>query len=134
MKILIKRNLYQSEQTLGELLLLKDEKEIFSCKSLELPWLFNKKSVSCIPIGTYKVKKRVSKRLGAHLHILGVVGRSYILIHSGNFNRQIQGCVLVGSKHRDIDSDGWLDVIESRITLKKILDLLDNNPITLEIQ
>lgn len=76
----------------------------FSCFTMELPWRDNKQNISCIPVGSYRVDYRESKRRGPCYHIKGVDERTYILKHSGNFAGDVekgfkshsQGCVLVG--------------------------------------
>lgn len=108
------------EQTIGNLMV---EGEIL-CYTLELPWLENRRSISCIPIGDYEVKRRTSEKYGEHFHILDVPDRSHILIHHGNFNSQIKGCVLVGEELRDINIDGLPDVSNSRATMEVLLDRL----------
>jgi Family of unknown function (DUF5675) len=113
---------YQPKQTIGEF----HVDGIEFCKTLELKWLDNKRSKSCIPEGTYRVVKRLghAKRKYNHFHVLGVPDRSYILIHTGNYSRQILGCILVGDKHIDLDKDGLVDVANSTVTLKKLYDLM----------
>lgn len=119
MKVEILRT-YQEKQTIGELHI----DGIEFCKTLELKWLENLRSKSCIPEGTYKVIKRLAheKRKYNHFHITKVPGRSYILIHTGNYSSQILGCVLVGDKHIDLNKDGLLDVANSTVTLRKLYD------------
>jgi Family of unknown function (DUF5675) len=116
---------YQPQQTIGGLYI--DSVEF--CKTLELKWLNNTRSKSCIPEGTYKVVKRLAheKRKYDHFHILNVPNRSYILIHTGNYSSQILGCVLVGDKHIDINKDGLLDVANSTITLQKLYNLMPDS-------
>lgn len=111
---------YQPKQTIGEFYI----DGIEFCKTLELQWLDNTRSKSCIPEGVYKVVKRLAheKRKYNHFHITNVPGRSYILIHTGNYSSQILGCVLVGDKHIDINKDGLLDVANSTATLQKLYD------------
>ena len=106
----------QPKQTLGNLSI--DGKEI--CKTLELPWLENKRRVSCIPEGEYTVVKRNSPKYKNHFHILEVPNRDWILIHHGNFYTDILGCILVGENHVDINRDGLLDVTNSVATMKKL--------------
>lgn len=98
----------------------------FKGVSLELAWKNNAKEISCIPEGTYKLKKRYSEKHKNHFHVLNVPDREMILIHPANYVRQLQGCIAPGSAHADIDKDGWLDVINSRISLNKILAELDD--------
>lgn len=119
MKVEIVRT-YQPRQTIGEFYI----DGIEFCKTLELQWLDNVRSKSCIPEGVYKVVKRLAheKRKYNHFHITNVPGRSYILIHTGNYSSQILGCVLVGDKHIDINKDGLLDVANSTATLQKLYE------------
>lgn len=111
---------YQPKQTIGEFFI----DGIPFCKTLELQWLNNTRSKSCIPEGIYKVVKRLAheKRKYNHFHITNVTGRSFILIHTGNYSNQILGCVLVGDKHLDMNKDGLLDVANSTVTLQKLYD------------
>lgn len=99
----------------------------FRCFTLELPDLENKQNVSCIPHGTYECVKYHSNTHGQCIAIKNVIGRTNVRIHSGNFTRQILGCVLVGESLIDIDDDGVIDVSNSRRTLKKLLNVLPDN-------
>lgn len=126
MKATINRFSHEKKQTLGEFSLSKDGKEIYRCKTLELPWLDNAKQKSCIPTGTYKVVPRTSAKFKKHFHVLDVQGRSYILIHAGNYYTDILGCILVGDSHRDVNNDGFRDVLNSKNTLNKLLALAPN--------
>lgn len=127
MKLLIKRFSHEDKQTLGNAIVFNNRNGIeHTFKTLELPWKDNQKQISCIPTGTYKVKKRTSQKYKEHFHVLGVPGRSYILIHHGNYYDDILGCILPGIKHADIDGDGYRDVTSSRTTMKKLLSLLPN--------
>lgn len=75
------------------------------CCTLEPPWLDNKKRVSCIPAGVYQCERckvtryRISGRqiLNAW-EVLGVPDRTGILIHTGNWKSDTEGCVIVGTK------------------------------------
>lgn len=85
------------------------------CKTLELPWLENKRSVSCIPEGKYRVTKekpiphddpstdedesggRIYRNYW-HFRLHNVPGRSGILIHRGQVPSHSQGCILVGGR------------------------------------
>lgn len=106
---------------------------LFECYTLELPWLDNVNSLSCIPAGTYSVTKHVSPNHGDCLKIHDVPGRTHILIHAGNFTRQTQGCILVGKMITDLDSDGIPDVSSSRVTLDKLLRSVPSK-LTLEVR
>lgn len=124
MKAKLTRTLYQDKQTLGILELFDNNgKEVFECFTLELPDLNNQKQKSCIPKGNYDVVIRTSSRFGLHFHITNVVNRDFILIHSGNFFSDILGCVLVGSGLKYVNNDKYKDVVNSKATLKKLLQL-----------
>jgi hypothetical protein len=123
MEATIKRIKYQDKQTLGEFTLFKDGQEIFNCKTLELPDLDNAFQKSHIPKGTYEVIPRTSVKFKNHYHILDVPNRTYILIHAGNYYTDILGCILVGQDFAYINKDSYLDVTNSKNTLKKILEL-----------
>ena len=109
------------KQSLGLLSILDSEGcSKWGCHTLELAWRNNKVRVSCIPEGTYKVTRRWSNKYKWHWHIQGVDGRTYILIHPGNFFYQILGCILVGKSHTDIDGDGLRDVTSSKATMAEL--------------
>lgn len=64
------------------------------CFTIELPWRDNKKEVSCIPEGHYKLEKRNSARLKKHILVKNVPGRSLILIHAANnAELELKGCI-----------------------------------------
>lgn len=122
MKLLIERIDDSGVQTLGKMYALNEGNGIeFSCDTLELPWKDNKNSISCVPTGEYKVKKRYSPKFGNHFHLTNVKDRSYILIHKGNYHTDIRGCILVGNDLADINKDGHLDVTSSGATMNKLL-------------
>ena len=81
---------YYPTGTNGELLLNGDR----ICSAIELPWKNNEPQVSCIPEGTYELKKRYSKRFGNHFKLIDVPNRSYILIHPANDAlKELKGCI-----------------------------------------
>jgi len=103
---------------------------VYSCKTLELPWLSNRNRISCVPpkpeeTVTYDLRRRPPEESASfdyeHLILEDVPGRKYILIHAGNLYTQILGCILVGSSFIDLNDDGYPDVAYSRRTLGKIL-------------
>ena len=127
MKATINRFSHEEKQTLGDFTLNDNNgNAIFKCKTLELPWLNNATQKSCIPTGTYKVVPRTSAKFKKHFHVLDVQGRSYILIHAGNYFTDILGCILVGDSHKDVNNDGFRDVLNSKNTLNKLLALAPN--------
>ena len=64
------------------------------CKSIELPWRNNKRSVSCIPEGRYTLKLIQSRMFGKVLQLIDVPQRDQILIHPANQAAQeLRGCI-----------------------------------------
>jgi len=119
------RNKSEKVQTLGRMIFFNGRLNIlFHCVTIEPPWKENEKNVSCIPCGDYKVKHRISEKYGKHLTLIGVTNRTYILLHWGNYYYNTEGCIIVGNKHRDINADGNLDVVNSKKTFNKIMQLL----------
>ena len=66
--------------------------------TLEPSWEDNKRGVSCIPSGPYGCKRIKSPRFGDTFEILDVEGRTHILFHKGNSERNTQGCVLIAEE------------------------------------
>ncbi|PQL95196.1 DUF5675 family protein [Apibacter adventoris] len=134
MKAILTRRKFDKVQTLGDLALYNDsEIKIFQCKTLELPWKNNRKSISCIPVGIYEAVPRTTPQRGKHYHIVPTEPRQWILIHAGNFYTDIKGCILIGDSYSDINKDGYLDILNSRITLKKLIELAPKG-FTIEIK
>jgi hypothetical protein len=64
------------------------------CLSIELPWLNNKRRVSCIPEGRYEIRRRFTEKRKHHLILVGVPGRDAILIHPANdAKKELLGCI-----------------------------------------
>lgn len=66
----------------------------FICNTIELPWMENQKSVSCIPEGEYLLQKRYSQKFYWHLEVVEVKNRSFILLHpANNALKELNGCI-----------------------------------------
>ncbi len=64
------------------------------CHTIELPWRDNRRNISCIPEGRYRLAFTKSNRHGLRLKVLAVPGRSGILIHAANdAATELQGCI-----------------------------------------
>lgn len=121
---------YFDKYTIGDLYFF----DKLLAKTLERPWLNNKKNVSCIPEGNYLVTKEPpipegdhlgrKKRDYWHFRIHNVKGRSGILIHRITYVKDLAGCIGVGSGFKDLNKDGIPDMIESSKTLQKLVDTL----------
>ncbi|AMC11902.1 hypothetical protein Lupro_11780 [Lutibacter profundi] len=69
-------------------------KGLFMGFVIELPWLENRKIISCIPEGTYKLRPRFSEKFKHHLQLENVPGRNLILIHPANDAlKELEGCI-----------------------------------------
>ena len=123
--LLLIRDEFTDKSTLGKLFL---NGEMF-CQTLELPYLDNQRSISCIPEGEYKVRLRTAKESSSrdylHLLVQDVEGRSYILVHIGNFPKDTKGCILVGqSRQQDRVNNSRLAM---DLLMKEILNLGGTN-------
>lgn len=123
MKATLTRKSKTDKQTLGQL-----DVGDFSCFTLELPDLNNdgiegnEVRKSCIPEGVYPVVRHDSPKFGRCFWIKNVPGRSAILIHPGNYYFHTLGCVLVGTDQKDVNDDGLIDNISSRLAMEKLLE------------
>lgn len=102
MKLTLKRNQSANNATIGVLYL----DDIFECYTLEdvvreitgIPieqWKI--KGQTAIPIGKYRVIIDFSNRFQKMMpHILDVAGFEGVRIHSGNSDKDTEGCLLVG--------------------------------------
>ena len=96
--------------------------------------------MSCVPAGEYHVRIRKSPKYGLVFWLEDVEGRTYILIHAGNFGgdrlkklkTHTYGCILLGLKR------GWLAgqraVFCSRIAVHQFMEHMQDQPFRLEIQ
>lgn len=114
-------------QTIGILKIMEGPLELLRVKTLELADKQNQRNISRIPSGTYKAVRHYSPKFGECIWIKNVPQRTGILIHPGNFYTQIQGCILVGDAHRDINGDNLTDVTASRSTMKKIMRMVPDH-------
>ena len=119
---------YLSDRTIGELTFFDDlGKELLRLFTLERRWINNRSNESCIPESNYKVVPFDSDSHPDSYHILEVLDRDSILIHTGNFIHDSKGCILIGLKLRDLDFDQKPEVINSKAALKKINDIIGRN-------
>jgi len=120
-EVLIVRDYQDKEQTLGRLY-IRDEYGciIFQCECLERSYKDNQRNISSIPEGTYPLMLEWSNRFRKDLwEIYNVPNRSECKIHSANYWYQLNGCIALGTKRKDINGDGFADVTNSRNTVAK---------------
>lgn len=129
MKIIeINRNWQDNTQTLGSCTIYNEQKKpIFSSLSLERGWQNNKKRNSCIPLGEYTVVLEWSNKFKKQLwEIKGVPKRSECKFHSANYWYQLNGCIALGQKIKDINKDGYNDITNSKATMRSFHTALKN--------
>lgn len=129
MQVVIER-VYLEDRTVGSWYLGKDGSGsgiFLLCKTLELPWKDNKRSISCIPEGNYKMIKEATSPLHKypHFRILNVEGRSGILVHKITFVKHLKGCIGVGN-FAYIDNDNLPDIKDSGATLRNLYNSHDD--------
>lgn len=91
----------------------------------ERPWVDNKKSVSCIPVGTYLCERYKSAKYPDTFEIRNVPDRTYVLFHKGNFPlKDSEGCILVAEKFEEVD--GKVAVLESGHGFDEFIEKLKN--------
>lgn len=117
---------YLPTETLGSMYL---EDGTFLAKTLELPWKDNQRSISCIPEGTYDAIKQPPKegRNYPYFRLLDVPNRSGILIHRITYVSGLKGCIGLGGAFKDLNNDCVPDVINSAVTLQKLIDTLPDS-------
>ncbi len=103
-ELVLERFAYSASGTFGILILPSGQR----LATVERPWLDNKVSISCIPVGEYHCSPRRYNRGGYDAYIVNdVPGRTYILFHIGNYVRNSNGCILVNSYHGATSSGEW---------------------------
>ena len=94
--LLILRDTFTENSTIGDLFLNGER----MCDTLELPYINNERSISCIPEGEYKVRLRTARESATrdylHLLVKDVPNRDFVLVHIGNKSSDSRGCILVG--------------------------------------
>jgi len=128
---------YGQLQTTGCLYVFEGDYSFFNCKTLELPWLDNKKNISCYPSGVYSVVKYKRPDGRWAFLVQNVPGRSAILFHAGTYiatsKPDSEGCTLVGFRYDDINDDGEIDILESKKALDILLKISGDEPIKLHV-
>ena len=114
--IFVLHRTYFPEGTQG-ILLLNGQ---FICYTIELPWIQNKRNISCVPEGLYTLQQRYSSKFKYHLHLKNVAERSLIWIHPANdAKKELEGCIGPVSYHTGIGKGNL-----SRKALHKLTSLV----------
>ena len=120
MKMTLVRKVFEKDRTLGELYL---EGTGYFCDTLEphcIDWCKEKKVAgkTAIPEGRYRVRVGWSPRRGRNVPWLKKVPHfKDIQIHVGNFPKDTRGCILVGTRNKNI-------LVGSRVVFRKLMGKL----------
>lgn len=114
------------------------------CRSLELPWRGNIRTLSCIPVGDYECRLIRSPKFGSVYGLINVPGRTGILIHSANFggdrllgyDTHLQGCIALYERDGALrNSHGIMQPagLISRPAVSKFMQWADRKPFVLRL-
>jgi hypothetical protein len=105
------------------------------CNSIELPWVGNKRQVSCIPEGRYRLEQRSNPKFGWHLHLPDVAGREAILVHpANNALLELRGCIAPVTVLTHVGKGTGSRNAMGRIRLVTSKAFADGDPIFLNIK
>ena len=93
------------------------------CVTLELSDEQNAPFISSIPAQQYLCKRYSSTKYPDTFEITGVPGRSSILFHKGNTQKDTNGCILLGSSFMEMKD--FRLIAESALTFNKFLKEMD---------
>ena len=126
MNLILTRTTYRRDGIFGAI--VADETGAHICLSLEHSYLQADGTFAAkLPVGAYQCVRGPHRLHGMQsdfetFEISGVVGHSNILFHWGNFNKDSEGCVLVG-EHLIKQADGTEMIDNSRYTFAKFMAL-----------
>jgi len=126
--LVLQRFAYSPQGTFGRLTV---DGRPFSCFTVERAWADNAPNQSCIPEGRYPLRKRpslaVTRSSGGEFvegwEVTGVPGRSLIMLHPGNTQRDVEGCIAPGDALGFVNG-AWA-VLNSRATFRALMYQLD---------
>jgi len=126
-RVILPRIWRDDNQSTGALMVVDDNGQpLFINPCVERGWQDNQRNISSIPEGEYPLVWEYSDKFKRMLwEIKDVPNRSECKIHPVNFSRDLNGCVAPGQDLVDIDKDGYMDVTDSRNTLKKFHKALE---------
>lgn len=126
MKLTLKRYGYTKEGIFGFLL---DDQNNILFYTLEHAYLQSDGTYAPkIPVGNYTCKRGTYPKNGETFEVMDVPGHSAILFHTGNYNKDSDGCILVG-----LDQGDEM-ITQSRKAFAQFLQLMDGvNSFELEV-
>ena len=90
------------------------------CHTIELPWRANRRNVSCIPEGRYRLLRTRTRHFKYCLRLVDVPGRSGILIHAANdAATELRGCIAPVTAHTGEGKGSY-----SRVAMERVEDVV----------
>lgn len=125
-KVIIQRFLVGPQYSLGHAYIQHPSGIVeFIGASLERGWVDNQKGVSCVPEGIYPLKLEYSPKFKKDLwELYGVPNRSECKFHVANYWYELNGCIALGRKHKNLDNDKIPDVTSSRNVMNEFEAIL----------
>ena len=128
-QVRIIRSFSDHRATLGMLKVNDVEHDPFF--TLENPWKNNQTFFSCIPPGLYSCVPFNGNKYKNVYQVMSVPGRSFILFHHGNFEKDTKGCILLGNGVTSLDNKPM--VTHSRMAIERFRSLIGEDDFLLEI-
>jgi hypothetical protein len=92
------------------------------CVTLEPSDLLNERNISSIPAQQYQCIRIRSPQFGETFEIVGVPGRSHVLIHAGNIIEHTKGCIILAQYFGKLH--GNRAVLNSGKTFKEFMEIM----------
>lgn len=108
----------------GTLGILSINKKIFCC-TLEESDEENTSNISSIPTGQYICRRYSSERYKNTFEVIQVTGRSGILFHAGNTEKDTAGCIILGQHFGKLKSCERA-ILNSGKTFEEFMEKLDD--------
>jgi hypothetical protein len=129
MNVTLKRTHHLPEATLGQLFI--EDVTTDPIYTLENP-LRETNLDNRIPAGTYQCKPYSSAKHPDVYEITNVPNRTAILIHTGNVEKDTQGCILIGNRIGALN--GEPAILESKRCFERFRSLIGHREFTLVVE
>lgn len=103
---------------------------LYDMKS-ENSWVTLENKNCIIPCGEYHFKLRQSPKFGLTPWLYDIVGREYILMHTGNYSYDSRGCILIGN----YNNEGSDYITGSKVAFTRLMNtLMSGKDYTIQIE
>jgi len=125
--LILNRFCLSSMGTFGTMDIQEEEENLFSCYTVERPWLGNQPSISCIPWGKYGLELDYYHRGDYPAYeVMDVPNRTEIKIHVANTQADVQGCIGLGQALGYVNRQ-WA-VTNSRRAYERFMTVMKGDP------